>query len=556
MARPGNPPVGCHGDRPRPRRRRATEVRRRPLWRLQVHPGEQDETAYLGWGVDHEEDLDLVQKALADLGVASERGDAELAEARAVNRILVFSDPWGFRHEVTWGQSHVRSSFAPDAAHLGFRHRAAGPGPRAAAHARHRGGARVLHQARVPAVRQDHRPGRLNARFYHCNARHHTLALGQCPPGVAGLNHLMIQVGAIDDVGTGYEIAQEIGVPLTLTLGRHSNDQQFSFYHSTPSSLPRGSRLGGLEVEEETWVPRVFDRTAVWGHKPHPDGKGRRPASCTHCRMPRPPSRTGPDRTVSTVPAPFAAAEALVGVGPAPTPTQRRERLRALLSSGTLVLPGVTDALGARLVERAGFDAAYLTSTASRTARHPRRRPAVPRRGRRPRRPDHVGDHPAPGRRRRHRFRRPGHGHAGRPAPRAGGRRRAAAQGPRRCPSGADTSTSTLSSRPRTCRPSSSPCAALDDPATVVIARTDARSVHGIDEAIRRGQAYADAGADVLFVEAPRTVGELERVGRELRGIPLVVNVVEGGKTPQLAWRSTASWASASCCSPTSSCAR
>ena len=64
---------------------------------------------------------------------------------------------------------------------------------------------------------------------------------------------------------------------------------------------------------------------------------------------------------MSTVPAPFAAAEALVGVGPAPTPTQRRERLRALLSSSTLVLPGVTDALGVRLVERAGFDAAYLT---------------------------------------------------------------------------------------------------------------------------------------------------------------------------------------------------
>jgi catechol 2,3-dioxygenase-like lactoylglutathione lyase family enzyme len=120
-------------------------------------------------------------------------------------------------------------------------------------------------------------PGRLNARFYHCNARHHTLALGQCPPGVAGLNHLMIQVGAIDDVGTGYEIAQEIGVPLTLTLGRHTNDQQFSFYHSTPSSLHVEYGFGGLEVEDETWVPRVFDRTAVWGHKPHPDGSGRPP---------------------------------------------------------------------------------------------------------------------------------------------------------------------------------------------------------------------------------------------------------------------------------------
>ena len=75
---------------------------------------------------------------------------------------------------------------------------------------------------------------------------------------------------------------------------------------------------------------------------------------------------------------------------------------------------------------------------------------------------------------------------------------------------------------------------ALEDPATVILARTDARSVHDIDEAIRRAHAYVEAGADVIFVEAPRTVEELERVGRELRGIPLVVNVVEGGKTPQL----------------------
>lgn len=78
-------------------------------------------------------------------------------------------------------------------------------------------------------------------------------------------------------------------------------------------------------------------------------------------------------------------------------------------------------------------------------------------------------------------------------------------------------------------------CAARTDDATVVIARTDARSVHDIDEAIRRARLYVEAGADVIFVEAPRTVDELARVGRELAGVPLVVNVVEGGRTPQLA---------------------
>ncbi|BAS26605.1 isocitrate lyase/PEP mutase family protein [Limnochorda pilosa] len=77
--------------------------------------------------------------------------------------------------------------------------------------------------------------------------------------------------------------------------------------------------------------------------------------------------------------------------------------------------------------------------------------------------------------------------------------------------------------------------AALDarlDPAFVVIARTDARAVLGLDEAIRRGRLYAEVGADMIFVEAPRSEEELERIGRELAGIPLLVNMFHGGKTP------------------------
>ncbi|HTW13730.1 MAG TPA: oxaloacetate decarboxylase [Nocardioides sp.] len=77
-------------------------------------------------------------------------------------------------------------------------------------------------------------------------------------------------------------------------------------------------------------------------------------------------------------------------------------------------------------------------------------------------------------------------------------------------------------------------CEARTDESLVIVARTDARSAYGIEEAIERGRAYVEAGADMLFVEAPRTVEELELVGRELAGVPLVVNVVEGGKTPQL----------------------
>lgn len=75
---------------------------------------------------------------------------------------------------------------------------------------------------------------------------------------------------------------------------------------------------------------------------------------------------------------------------------------------------------------------------------------------------------------------------------------------------------------------------ARQDPDLVLIARTDARAPHGFDDALDRAKRYVDAGADVLFVEALTGEEEIERVATELKGIPLVFNWAEGGKTPPL----------------------
>jgi 2,3-dimethylmalate lyase len=68
----------------------------------------------------------------------------------------------------------------------------------------------------------------------------------------------------------------------------------------------------------------------------------------------------------------------------------------------------------------------------------------------------------------------------------------------------------------------------------LIIARTDAIGVLGLQEAISRGHAFLAAGADILFIEAPTDVEQLRRIGAEFAGVPLVANVVEGGRTPQL----------------------
>lgn len=76
--------------------------------------------------------------------------------------------------------------------------------------------------------------------------------------------------------------------------------------------------------------------------------------------------------------------------------------------------------------------------------------------------------------------------------------------------------------------------ASRSDPDFCIIARTDARGVHGFDDAIRRGRAFAKLGVDAIFVEAPQSEAELAEIPRAIVGVPLLVNVFKGGKTPML----------------------
>jgi carboxyvinyl-carboxyphosphonate phosphorylmutase len=74
--------------------------------------------------------------------------------------------------------------------------------------------------------------------------------------------------------------------------------------------------------------------------------------------------------------------------------------------------------------------------------------------------------------------------------------------------------------------------AARRSPDFLIIARTDARAVEGLEAAIERGRRYREAGADVVFIEAPQSVAEIEAVAGAFDDVPLLFNYAEGGKTP------------------------
>src|SRR5438270_4088980 len=75
---------------------------------------------------------------------------------------------------------------------------------------------------------------------------------------------------------------------------------------------------------------------------------------------------------------------------------------------------------------------------------------------------------------------------------------------------------------------------ARQDPDFVIIARTDANAVYGLEDALRRGRAYREAGADIVFIEAPRSITELRAIAEAFTDVPLLFNWAESGKTPPL----------------------
>ncbi len=78
---------------------------------------------------------------------------------------------------------------------------------------------------------------------------------------------------------------------------------------------------------------------------------------------------------------------------------------------------------------------------------------------------------------------------------------------------------------------------AREDPDFLLIARTDARAVEGLRAAIERARRYREAGADVLFIEAPQTEAEIDEVAAAFSGTPLLFNYAEGGKTPSVRFK-------------------
>ena len=236
--------------------------------RISIHPGKTEDLSYLGWSVAGPAALDSLGETLRKAGFDTHAADANLLEERQVAELIWFEDPFGFRHEVAWGLLSKPSSFKPGRPLSGFVTGSGGLGhlvlilpdlARAEAFYSRVLGFRLSDRVEI---------GR-SLRFFHCNPRHHTLAIAHAP-GMVGIHHLMLEVASLDDVGTALDLCIARDIPITRSLGKHTNDLMTSFYMRSPSGFEIEYGWGGRLIDdEENWTVGSYDAVSIWGHR-HP----------------------------------------------------------------------------------------------------------------------------------------------------------------------------------------------------------------------------------------------------------------------------------------------
>jgi 2,3-dihydroxybiphenyl 1,2-dioxygenase len=237
-------------------------------WRIAVEPGESDDLAYLGFEVAGPAELAAVRNRLAEGGVAIANGDPALIAERGVLDLIACQDPDGLPVEVFYGPTlRTETPFASPSGVAGFV-----TGDQGLGHV-------VLSTKDMAAARRFYQdilgfrlsdiirmgPG-FEMEFFHCNPRHHTLALIPVPMPKR-LHHFMVQVATLDAVGFALERATAAGTPITSGLGRHTNDQMVSFYSRSPAGFEVEFGYGAIEVDDATWRVTRHDKPSTWGHK-------------------------------------------------------------------------------------------------------------------------------------------------------------------------------------------------------------------------------------------------------------------------------------------------
>lgn len=239
--------------------------------RIIIHPGDHDDVAYVGWECRSAEDLERVRDSLRAAGVAFEEVPVEQAQGCAVREMIRFRDLDGVTIEAHYGPTLLANQpFVSPVGARPFLTQEQGLGHLVLATSRYQEQndfyQRVLGFKRTDSLII---PGiNCEAMFMRVNERHHSLAIVDMPPSHGPrVHHILLEMNSLDEVGFAYSRAKAAGAHILIDLGRHVNDNMFSFYVLTPSGWSVEIGWGGIQIDDETWHVTHYPTNSSWGHE-------------------------------------------------------------------------------------------------------------------------------------------------------------------------------------------------------------------------------------------------------------------------------------------------
>ncbi|MES1990132.1 MAG: VOC family protein [Pseudomonadota bacterium] len=241
-------------------------------FRFQIDEGKADDISFIGLEVETLEGMQAMREKLDREGVKYAPASDNLKAERGVRDLIVLTDPEGLQVEIYVGATTLSNvPFVSPAGVSRF-----DTGEQGAGHI-------VLSAGKINEVRDFYTrllgfklsdtigmaispEFTLLLEFYHCNPRHHTLALAPLP-SPKRLHHFMVEMATMDDVGFAMDRIEPLGIRQTMTLGKHTNDQMVSFYAATPSGFEVEVGTAGIAVNDEVWRVTHHEAISMWGHK-------------------------------------------------------------------------------------------------------------------------------------------------------------------------------------------------------------------------------------------------------------------------------------------------
>ncbi|MFI5317229.1 MAG: VOC family protein [Myxococcota bacterium] len=240
--------------------------------RIALHRGDADDLAYLGFRVAGADEFAETQKELANAGIAFRVASLEEAEERRVLELLKLADPDGTPLEIFHGPL-VRAAkpFHPGRGMHGKFVTGAGGLGHCIIRQRDPDAAQRFYQSLGMRGGVEYKfgsgPRTVQLRFMHCNERDHSVAWGIGAPAKR-LNHIMLEVDNMDDVGLTHDLVRKAKIPVHIQLGKHANDHMYSFYFRSPSGFMIEYGFGARPATHQS----EYYTEDFYGHGPEQGG--------------------------------------------------------------------------------------------------------------------------------------------------------------------------------------------------------------------------------------------------------------------------------------------